>query len=440
MNNYTDFYEQARLTPQYQTKNFEVSLCPKGNDLNWTAMVRLLESEGFVVAATTAKFPTGVYCAEGLTENGKLKGWKLETEIPEKIVVTNLGWPFCSRKPEAPKINDGGLKFVPHHVMAVFVGHDNGWEQVLYLPSGQITTFVADTSGIQYGQSGFEGCMTMRDKVGSVYTYRLDQNAKRFSKTVDSLDLPSFSATDHETAIRQVVAYNQDYVPSNEDGKLYIRPSVLGLNGGLGLIVPEHYLVTVEIAAFGNYLPESITVEALKSIHRPPSGSNKIAPNYGASFKIKHGVKARGYNDYLSFDHEGNVEEVSTCAVAFIDEVGNFVFPPVQDEIDQKERHILPSITRKSTIEVLKSLGKTVVVRDVPFTEIPKMKGVFTMGNAVGVLHVSKICLRRDVEDEGTVLDFNTPEIREKIFSIRDKIFQARVGQLPGFENWAVKV
>lgn len=439
MDIYKQFISDVRGTKKGGQSSFSVELLPNSASTAWAATVRLLESEGFVIAAVTENFPTGVYCAEGM-ENGKLKGWGLEVEIPTKIIVTNLGWPFVSQKPQAPRINEGGLKFVPHHVMGIFIGTGGDWGKPLYLPSGRISVFVADTAGIQYGQSGFEGCMTMRDGDENIWSYRLDQNAKRFTKTVESLDLPMLEATLLEKMIRSIVACNQDYVPKNEEGKLYIRPSVSGLSGGLGLIVPEYYIVTVEVAAFGNYLPESIAVEGLKYIHRPPSGANKIAPNYGASFKIKHGVKDRGYNDYLSFDELGNVEEVSTCAVAFIDANGNYIFPPVQDEIDDKERHILPSITRKSTIEVLRKNGETVEVRDVSFDEVSAMKGIFTMGNAVGILHVSKICMRSSRTDKGIVIDFNSDEIRKTIFTLRDKIYAARVGQLEGFEDWAVRV
>ncbi len=434
------FLEDVEKIKKGEARTFDSSLLTLGSKNDWQSVVRLLESKGFVVAAVTKNFPTGVYCAEGITDKGTLIGWKLDMEKPESLLVTNLGWPFCSQRPEAPRINEGGLKFVPHHVMGVFLGTNGDWGKPLYLPSGRLSVFVADTAGIQYGQSGFEGCMTMRDKDGHIWSYRLDQNAQRFTKTIASLDLPELPTALSEKMMRSVVAYNKDYIPSNEEGKLYIRPSVAGLSGGLGLIVPEYYIVTVEIAAFGNYLPDSIKVEGLKYIHRPPSGANKIAPNYGASFKIKHGVKDREYNDYLSFDESGNAEEVSTCAIAFIDQEGNYIFPPVQGEIDDKERHILPSITRKSTIEILEKNGETVVVRDIHFDEISKMKGAFTMGNAVGILHVSDICLKASKEDKGVVIDFNTEVIRHKIFALRDKIYTARVGQLSGFEDWAVKV
>ena len=437
--NYIDFVSEAKKTELGGFQNFSVGLLSKENSTEWEMVVRMLESKGFVVAAVTENFPEGVYCAEGL-KNGTLQGWGLEKEIPTKIIVKNIGWPFLSQKPEAPKTEIQGLKFVPHHVMAIFIGKNGAWGKPLYVPSGRLSLSVADTSGIQYGQSGFEGCMVSRDDQSTIWAYRLNKNALRFEKTSQALDLPSFDPVMHEKSMRQVVSYNKAYVPESSEGKLYIRPSICGLSGGLGVIVPDFYVATIEIAAFGNYLPESIKVEALKYIHRPPTGASKIAPNYGGTYKIKHGVKERGYNDFLSFDIEGNAEEVSTCAVGFVNEAGDFIIPPVQDEIDDKDRHILPSFTRESTIEILKKSGENVIVRDVPFDEVKKMKAIFTMGNAVGVLHVSEICMRETVNDLGEVIDMNDDSVREKIFSIRDKIYKARVGQLEGFEDWAVEI
>lgn len=435
---YANFVEQVRSIGEGNSKIFSVDLIPElEENMSWLSTVRLLESEGFVVAAITEDFPTGLYCAEGV-ENGRLIGWGIEDQLPTGILVTNIGWPFLSCKPEGPKTDGGGLKLVPHFVMPALFCRDGGWTEPIYLPYGSFSVRIADTTGIQYGQSGFEGCCAMRNEAGEVFSFRLDENAKRFDKTVRALDLPGVDVSDMEEMFSQTVAYNKPYVP--KDGKLYIRPSVSGLNGGLGIIVPETSIITVEIAAFGNYLPESIKVEALKYVHRPPSGVNKIAPNYGASFQIKHGVKERGYNDYLSFDIEGNAEEVSTCAVGFIDDNGVFVIPPVQDEVDEKDRHILPSITRMSTMDILKASGESVEIRDVHFDEVSQMKGCFTMGNAVGVLHVSEICLRSSESDKGQVLDFNDDDIRQKIFSIRDKIYASRVGELEGFEDWAKSV
>ena len=172
---FTTFAVDAMKINKGKFNRFSLDIVPRGDDnFQWKSVVRILESEGFVVGCVTDNFPTGVYIAEGLDENGRLKGWKLENEIPRELLVTNIGWPFLSQKPEAPQIS-GGLKVVPHYVMGISFCRDAIWGDFLYVPCGRISVSVADTSGIQYGQSGFEGCMTMRDSAGDIFAFRLDK-------------------------------------------------------------------------------------------------------------------------------------------------------------------------------------------------------------------------------------------------------------------------
>lgn len=434
------FAREARGIEEGKEQFFSVDLLKNVDNFAWNQVVRSLESDGFVVGAVTENFPTGVFVADGLHEKGQLQGWGLEEEIPEKIVVKNLGWSFRSERPAEPR-TDGGLILVPHHVMAIsFCRDKQNWEDFMFVPWGKILISVADTAGIQYGQGGFEGCMAMRNDAGKIFGYRLDQNAIRFDKTTKSLALPGFDPVWHEANMRKVVGFNRAYVPKLGEGKLYIRPSVSGLNGGLGVTVPDTSVVTIEVAAFGDYLPESIRIEGRKDIQRPPTGVSKIAPNYGGTFKIKHGVKARGFHDYLSFTEEGMAEEVATCAVGFLDAKGTYVFPPVQDEIDKKKRNILPSITRRSVIEVLKKTGEDVEIRDVDFEEVKKMKGIFTMGNAVGALRVSEICMKENEVDPGELIAFDDKKVVGKIVALREKLYASRMKKLEGFEDWAREI
>lgn len=435
-----ELLESIQTLKKGEKKEFPISVIPCGEkNIEWKLFVRGLESEGFIFSVSTKNFPKGVYIAEGFNTNGTLKGWKLEDQTPEKLIVTNIGWPFKSLKPIEPNTKMG-LKVVPHHTMTIIIGEkSSGWGNIFEtIPYGIFGLSIADTSGIQYGQAAFEGACTMKNAKSEVYGFRLDKNSNRFVKSTAALNLPEISSSVVQKATVETIKYNTDYIPENGEGQLYIRPSVCGLSGGLGIIVPDYFIFTVEIAAMGAYFAPTISIEGRKDIHRPYTGANKIAPNYGASYKIKEGVKQRGYTDYLSFTADGMVEEVATCAVAFIKD-GIFIFPPVQDEVDNRDRHILPSITRYSTIDVLRGTGETVEIRDVHADEISTMDGMFTMGNAVGILHVDKICLKENESDEGEIIRF--PEhTKESIFSIKQKIFSARIGELQGFEDWGKRI
>lgn len=439
------FYLSAMEIPRGSRQVFSADILPVASDAiattRWKQIVRALESEGRVVSAITPRFASGVYCADGLLDTGCLQGWGLEEESPNQVLVQHIGIPFRSILPEAPNTTQQGLKLKPHHTMAVCLGtKPSGWGEFFFVPSGGFSMMIADTSGIQYGQSAFEGACAMRNKKQEVFAFRIDQNATRFTSSIDSLDLPKPEVASVHAAINQTIAENIAYVPAFGEGKLYIRPSVCGLSGGLGVIVPDYFLITIEVAAFGDYLPPSIRVEARLDVARPATGSTKIAPNYGGSYRIKHGVKSRGFDDYLSFDANGNAEEVATCAAGFVDADGNFVFPPVRGEIDMVPRNILPSITRKSTIDILKSMGKTVIIKDVHFSQLEAMQCMFTMGNAVGVLYVSEICLRENDTDAGQSIVYTSESARQSIMEVKEALYSARVGGLAGFEHWVEKI
>lgn len=435
------FIDEVLQIEKNESKNFSVSVLDSGcNSIGFESAIRFLEGKGFSIGVTTQNFDYPIYIAEGVDEKGYLKGWGLEKERPLQIVAINVGLPLRSLKPKEPQTDIKGLKLVPHYSMAIIKGtKDKGWQNIHHIPHSSISLSIADTSGIQYGQSAFEGACAMKNKDNETFGFRLDKNIERFNKSIQALCLPAINEKKVLEAIETTISNNKAYVPAYNKGKMYIRPSVSGLSGGLGIIVPDEFVITIEVAAFGDYFPFSVDIEALKNIHRPETGVNKIASNYASSFLIKKGVKERGYTDYLSFTTDGYTEEVATCAVGFIDKKGDFVFPPVQDEIDNKKRNILPSITRKSVIEILKSQGKNVELRDVHFSEISEMKNMFTMGNAVGVLFIEKLCLKDNEKDSGEIINFDlgTKNIVE---NIKKDLFSARLGELENFESWGKKL
>jgi len=440
------FISECLKIQKSDSQKFDLNTVKKTKNLDWELAVRYLESKGFSVGVVTDKNKYGVFIAEGFDEKNKLKGWGLADHIPEKIIIKNIGFSLKSEKPEAPDTKIQGLKVVPTHSIGVLFGtKENGWENIQYIPASSFALSIMNTGAIQYGQSAFEGACAMKNEKNEVFAYRLDQNTIRFNKSIQAIGLPEIKISDVQEMIAQTISLNTNYVPHLGDGQLYIRPSVAGLTGALGIIAADTFVITVEVAAFGSYIPTSIKVEGLKYVSRPDSGTSKIASNYSVAVKIKQGVKSRGYSDYLSYDRNGNVEEVSSCAVAFINKNNEFVFPPVQDEIDSKDRHILPSITRYSIIELLKRQGDIVIVRDVNALEVKNMKAMFTMGNAVGVVEVSELSVKATKEDAENNIEeekilFSDEDSSQIISQIRKDLFSARIGNLKGFEDWTEKL
>ena len=235
------------------------------NPENWKKTIRFLEAEGFSVSAVTKKFPDGIFCAE-ISEDQKTLGWGIEGEDIEKIRVVYVGFPIISEKPQAPKTAEPGLKFVPTIGMGLTYGEQKNpdfYHAPIFLPSSRIGFQQVNTTGIQYGQGAFEGgcaTYTKTDTNEWFSIFRISDLADRFQKSCEALHLPPFPRDFFLEMIQKVVQINKKYIPKN-NGKLYIRPSVCGGEGGLGIIPPENVFVTFEVAAFGDYYPEGIEIE-----------------------------------------------------------------------------------------------------------------------------------------------------------------------------------
>lgn len=86
-----------------------------------------------------------------------------------------------------------------------------------------------------------------------IVLFRPDQNAARMAEGADRLCMPAVPADLFVGAVQQVVRENQDYVPPQGKGSLYIRPLLMGTGGILGLGPAPSYTFAVFCAAVGAY-------------------------------------------------------------------------------------------------------------------------------------------------------------------------------------------
>lgn len=428
---------QLKNKPFGTTKFFASSVLV---DPNWTMQVRALESEGISVAVEGGDTPSQrLFVAE--TDNGALKGFDLGNQKIEQVICTNIGLSHRSVPSEPTQSHVPGLPYVPHHTMALFLCQDTDkglYDGPFFLPSSEIGLFLADNTNIQYGQGGFEGASAMYDDDANICMFRLQAGCERFAKTAKAVCLPPLNVGRCKQAILDTVAANKSYIPK-KNGKLYIRPFIMGTRGGFGASPAKQCLVGIEVAAFGCFFGGKVKLQGLKDVFRPITGADKVSGNYTDSFARKKSVRALGYNDYLSFDKNGNVEEVSTCSVGFVKVLGNgaieYHFSPVRedapDPAEADTYHSLDSITRRSLIEMLRRTQKKVFVRDIHGSELVEFGGMFTMGNAAGVTQVQQVDLCASIHAEvETAIVFNDSESDKVIQDLKDRLYSARRGQL----------
>lgn len=344
------------------------------------------------------------------------------------------------------------------HNMAIAVFSSGIWQKTDLLTFGQIPSNMADNTAVQYGQSGFEGIAATWDGKGNAVILKLEENAKRMQRTCHALGFPPLPAEQFIEAIKEVVRLNAAYLPQ-EGGRLYIRPFVAGMEGGSGANSATNAIFQVQVWPYGDYLAPrgtKIYLEGDLTLHRPDTGANKIAPNYGISFDAKKEAKSRyptgetekKFGDLLMFDREGRVEELSSAAPIFIERTNEgklkLIVPPNKAEEvseDGRKFNSLPSITRETVIEIARALGNEVEFRDVYADQLKsensQFVGMLATGTAVGLLGVQGIDIKTNKNDKNPhPVRFNDLEADQLILSLFDSLSSIRQGTFPaGFES-----
>ena len=208
-----------------------------------------------------------------------------------------------------------------------------------------------------YAQEVFEGLKAYRTPDGVVQLFRPDENAKRLNSSCARLGIPTLDEAAVVSAIKQLVKLEADWVPNEPGTSLYIRPFVFATDPSLGVHASHTYIFAVICCPVGAYYAEGINpvkiyvededVRAVKG----GTGFTKCGGNYAASIHASERAEAKGFSQVLWLDgvHRKYIEEVGSMNVMF--QVNGTVITP------ELNGSVLPGITRKSCMELIKSWG-----------------------------------------------------------------------------------
>jgi branched-chain amino acid aminotransferase len=129
--------------------------------------------------------------------------------------------------------------------------------------------------------------------------------------------------------------------------------------------------IRLDVAKWRRPAPESAPVHA------------KAAGLYMICTLAKHEAERKGFQDALMLDYRGYVAEATGANVFFVDSDG-VIHTPIAD-------CFLNGITRRTVIDMAKSLQIEVVERHITPTELADMKECFLTGTAAEVTPVSQI-------------------------------------------------
>lgn len=159
--------------------------------------------------------------------------------------------------------------------------------------------------------------------------------------------------------------------PFGSGATLYVRPFMIGSGDVIGVAPAPEYTFRILVTPVGPYFkgglkPVKLRVSEYDRAAPHGTGNIKAGLNYAMSLKPTMEAHREGYAENLYLDSESRtyVEETGGANVLFVKEDGTLVVP--QSHTDS----ILPSITRRSLVQVAQDLGMTVDQRPVEWAEV----------------------------------------------------------------------
>ncbi len=318
---------------------------------------------------------------------------KRKRSMRMKIQVEKTTQPKA--KPSADNLGFGNV--FSDHMFILDYSVEKGWHDARIVPYGTMS-FEPSLMTFHYGQSIFEGLKAYKDAEGHVLMFRPDENYKRLNRSCERMCIPQVDEAFCLEATRQLVELDKDWIPHMVGTSLYIRPFIIATDPFLGVRPSDTYQFIIITGPVGAYYkeglnPVKIWVEAeyVRAVVGG-IGQAKAAANYAASMKAQMEAKKRGYSQVLWLDgvERKFVEEVGTSNVFFV--IGDEVVTP------ELNGSILPGITRKSSIELLRSWGLKVTERKISIDEVfekaetGELKEAFSTGTAAVISPVGQLC------------------------------------------------
>lgn len=248
------------------------------------------------------------------------------------------------------------------HMFLMNYTKEKGWYDPRIVPFGPIQLSPA-ANALHYATEVFEGLKAYRKADGSVQLFRPLDNMERMQNSAERMGLPCPDRALALEAIDALVELDQSWVPNDPGTSLYIRPFIFATDANLALHGINEAVFSVILSPVGSYFKEGLKPvrivlesEDVRAV-RGGTGFAKCGGNYAASNRATARAEEKGFSQVLWLDgvHRKYVEEAGGMNVMFL----------IKDTVVTPELNgsVLPGITRRSCIQLLKDWGYKVEER-----------------------------------------------------------------------------
>lgn len=310
-----------------------------------------------------------------------------------------------------------------------------GWHDPVIEPN-EPQRFDLGTSIFHYAQGIFEGMKAFIQPDGSIAVFRPEENWARMNRSAERMCIPQFPADVAEEGLEELLKLEKDWIPTKPGTALYIRPTIVATRVMLGVHASTEYLFFIILSPVGSYYahglePTKLLVEDFYVRSAiGGTGEAKCLGNYAASMKAGEEAEKKGFDQVLWLDAKDKkyVEEVGSMNMFFVIN-GEVVTPALVGSI-------LPGITRKSCLQVLRDKGYPVSERRISIDEVIEASKNGTLDEAFGTgtaAVISPVGLIRYRDEDYVINGGKMGEITKMLY---DTITGIQYGKLEDVYGW----
>ena len=340
-------------------------------------------------------------------------------------------------KPDENSLGFG--KHMTDHMFVMLYDEHLGWHDAAIKPYGNFSLDPA-AMVLHYGQEIFEGLKAYHGKDDRIYLFRPTDNLQRMNISAARMCMPEIPVDVVYDALKKLITLDKGWIPKVDGATLYIRPTMVASEAGLGVRPAKQYIFFIINCPVGAYYPEGfnpvkifVTDKYVRAV-AGGVGNVKTGCNYAASIIAAVEAQKQGYTQVLWLDaiERRYIEEVGTMNIFFL--IGDeLITPPLTGSI-------LPGITRDSVLRLTKDWGlkkkkKRISIGDVlSANEKGTLREVFGTGTAAVISPVGEINYKGQI---CTINNGKTGELAQKLF---DELQAIQNGYTKDLYGWVVEV
>ena len=352
-----------------------------------------------------------------------------------EIRITKTAAP--AGKPDSNALGFGNI--FTDHMFLMNYDAGQGWHDARIVPFAPLTLTPA-AAVFHYGAEVFEGLKAYRTANGEVQLFRPIDNMNRMNDSAERIGLPQFDVQDGLQALKALVDLDRDWVPGADGTSLYLRPFLIAIDPSLGIHTIEHALFCIIASPSGSYYKEGINpvrimieTSDVRAV-RGGTGYAKCGGNYAAANRAGARAEKLGYSQVLWLDgvERRYVEEVGSMNVMF-KIAGTVVTPRLTGSV-------LPGVTRRSCIQLLKDWGIPVEERLLSVDELMEALQAGTLEEAFGCGTAAVVSPIGELRYDDVQMQIGGGRIGALTQRLYDELTGIQYGRRPDPHGWVCRV